>query len=114
MAAPAYRNTGTYDALVGATSVAAAIPTGSANDIIVVFLYVENADAVTPAAGYTEATNSPSPTGLPGTIRNHTFWKRATSADDAGGSATFSWTTSSYRVCSVSRYSGAVTSGDPW
>lgn len=115
MAAPVYGSTGTY--LAGNANTANLdVPDNVAvNDIVVVSLYIENTDNVTTIpSGFAEATNSPSPTGLPGTTRLHVFWKRATGADSTASTYDFGWTNSAYRVGTVSRYTGATTTGDPW
>jgi hypothetical protein len=114
VAPPTYRNSGSYVTGV-ANTIGVSVPAGAADDIIVASLYIENIDDLTTIpSGFAEAPDSPSPTGLPGTVRLHVLWKRATGADDDGGTYTFGWTNSTYRVGSASRYPGAIATGSPW
>lgn len=107
MAAPAFQTAGTLSG-VAATSALVPVPSGvAANDIIVVWLYKENANAVTPPSGFTQKASQ--------AATDHSaylFWKRATGADS--GTYSFSWTGSNWREADSLRISGCITTGDPF
>lgn len=107
-AVPELRAVGTYLTGVAGTSASMAVPAGvAADDIVLAFLYKENANAVTPPAGFTEFIT------VPATDHTlHGFWKRATGADS--GTYTFGWTTSNWREGFAVAYSNCVTSGNPY
>lgn len=113
MAAPAFGSAGTYLAGVsgGSTSAAFAVPSGvAANDIILVFLYKENTNAVTkPDATWNEIPTAPSTTAPQ---QHHAFWRRATAAD-TGTYGNFTWTGQVWREGVAIRITGAITSGSP-
>lgn len=114
MAPPVFGAAGTYLSGTAAATAPIAVPTGvTSGQIIVAFLYIESTVAITTVpSGFTECAASPiSATGL-GAHSVHAYWKRATGADS--GTYTFGWTGSIYREGVALRYTGAVTSGDPW
>lgn len=94
------------------SSAALAVPSGvAANDIIVVTLFVDGGSTtVTPPSGFVEAENSPV-IGA-GNHSLHVMWKRATGADTGTYTATLS--ASAYREGAAHRYTGVVTSGNPF
>lgn len=113
MVAPAFGSAGTYLAGVtgGSTTAAFAVPAGvAANDIILVFMYKENTNAITGMpTGFTEITTAPSTTAPQ---QHHVFWKRATGAD-TGTYGNFTWTGQVWREGVAIRITGAITSGSP-
>lgn len=102
--------------LTGSNSTAAsfAVPASvAANDVIVLPMYVEVAQTVTPSAGFAEAPNSP--VTIAGTQPHtlHVFWKRATGAD----SGTYAFTVAAglaWRTGAAMRITGCATSGSPF
>src|SRR6185503_13236354 len=115
MAAPAFGSAGTYYN-PGGTGTSAAIPVPAsvaANDIIEVHLYIESTATVTPPTGFTEKTpSSPISATGPGAHTHRIFWKRPTGADS--GTYSFTWTGAAYREGFALRFTGCVTSGDPY
>lgn len=111
MPLPVFGSAGTYG--VGtSTSVALVVPSGVAVDhVLFVHLSLESsgANTVTPPAGFTELTPTPSTTRSIHTL--HVFWKRATAADS--GTYTFTWSTSCYFEGLATRYTGCITTGTP-
>jgi hypothetical protein len=103
---------GTY--LTGTSTTApVAVPAGVvAGSIIIVPLYLQTSNAVTPPAGFTEATNSPVSVASPSLHFLRLFWKRATAADS--GTYTFTYGgVSIYREGVAIRFTGAFATGDP-
>lgn len=98
--------------LDGADSTTAAVPVPAgvaANDVILVHLYKDVSDTVTPPAGFTEITPAASVTAP---FNHHLFWKRASGADT--GTYSFGWTGSVlWRAAIATSYRGCVTSGSP-
>lgn len=114
MAVPVFGAAGTYLSGTGATTAAIAVPAGvTSGQIVLAFLYIESTTAITTVpSGFTECAASPiAATGL-GLHSLHVYWKRASGADS--GTYTFGWTGSIYREGVAERYTGCVTSGDPW
>jgi hypothetical protein len=115
MAAPAFGTSGTYGQTSGgnpATSIGLAVPASvAADDIIVAMIFLDGATAqtITAPTGFTEATDSPAQAANHG---GRVFWKRATGADS--GTYTFSWGTSQYAEGQAHRFTGAITTGDPF
>lgn len=104
---------GNLTSIVGASAATAAppVPAGAAaNDIMVVSLYKENTAAVTPPAGFTQKAALATSASAQGSL--YIFWKRCTGADS--GTYSFSWTGSAWREITVSRFTGRITSGDPF
>lgn len=114
MALPAYGSIGAE--LVAGTSTAANVPVPSgmaANEIALTFLYVETTQAVTPPSGHTAAFDSP--VVVTGTQAHnlHVFWHRATGSE----SGTYDYTIAAglaWRFGIALRFTGCVTSGDPF
>jgi hypothetical protein len=115
MAAPAFGTSGTYGQTSGgnpATSIGLAVPASvAADDVIVAVIFLDGATAqtITAPTGFTEATDSPAQADNHG---GRVFWKRATGADS--GTYTFSWGTSQYAEGQAHRFTGAITTGDPF
>lgn len=114
MALPVFGAAGTYLSGTGATTAPIAVPSGvTAGQIVIAVLYIESTVAITTVpAGFAECSASPiSATGL-GAHTLRVYWKRASGAD--AGTYTFGWTGSIYREGVALRYTGCVSSGDPW
>lgn len=112
---PAIGSVGTPLAGSGLTTADVPVPAGvAANDIILVFFYVDNVQAVTPPAGFTEATDSPVVmTSGVDKFDQRVYWKRATGAD--GGAYSFTIAAGLiYREAVAIRVTGCVTSGSPF
>lgn len=108
MAIPVWQS-GTTVTAAADTSAVVTLPSSIAvNDIVVVTLYKENTNAVTPAAGFTEKGTAPTTTAPQA---HHVFWKRMSGGES--GTVTFSWTGSVFRAASAHRITGCITSGDP-
>ena len=108
---PQFGSAGSH--LLGATASSAAVPVPSgvaAGDVILVHLYKQNTNAVTPPAGFTEIGTAQQTTGS--VISHHVFWKRATGADS--GTYSFTWTGSNWRAALATRYTGCVSTGNPY
>lgn len=88
------------------------MPAGSADDIILVSLHLENVNPVTPPSGFTLYGGAPVALASPG-YWHFLYWARATAADDAGGTYTFTWGTADWRAGIAARVPGCITSGDP-
>lgn len=104
-----YVGAGTYLTEASGTSAVLVPPATALNDIVIVFLYKENTNAVTPAAGFTEFSHN----ATTGTQDHDSYllWKRATASEPA--SHTFSWTTSNWRTGFVVAFRGCITTGSP-
>lgn len=110
MAAPAFGSVGTTLAGAFTSGAVVSVPASvAANDVILVFIYKENANAVTPPSGFTEAPDSPVVNSAPFNL--HVFWKRATAGDT--GTYSFTWSGAPWRSAVAVRYTGAITSGNP-
>ena len=109
MAAPVLQTSSTLTGANG-TSAVVTLPSGvTADDIIIVSIYKENTNAVTPPAGYAEIGTAPTTTAPQG---QYTFWFRA--AGGESGTVTFSWTGNVFRAAAAHRISGCTTSGNPY
>jgi hypothetical protein len=107
--APPVRQNGTNVTAANGASAVVTLPASiAANDVLVVSIYKENTNAVTPPAGWTEKGTAPTTTGPQA---QHTFWFRC--AGGESGTVTFSWTGSVFRAATCDRFSGCITSGDP-
>jgi hypothetical protein len=109
VAAPVWQSSTT---LTGSstTSAVVTLPASiAADDVVLIFLYKENAAAVTPPAGFTELLNVQTTTGVHGLW---VLWKRMAGGET--GTVTASWTGAAYRVAAAHRVTGCVTSGSPW
>lgn len=94
------------------TSAAIPVPAGmAANELALVFLYVETDAAITLPTGFTQAALAEN-NMVTKEHRLYLSWKRATGADT--GTYTFSWTGSAWRSGYAMRVSGAITTGDPF
>lgn len=112
MAVPGPGVAGTY--LTGVSNAAGnvAVPAGvAANHIILVFLYIESAQAITKPAEFTEAANSPIACTGASAHSQHVYWKRATAGDT--GTYAFSWSAAVWREMVAIRYAGCITTGTP-
>lgn len=108
--------------LTGSSSTTAAVPvppgvvgtTTDPGEVIVVVMYVENSQAVTPDTGFVHAGSSPvTNSSATKPIVLSVFWKRATGAD----SGTYAFTVAAglaWREGYALRYTGCVTSGNPF
>lgn len=115
--APTYQSTGTYGSSSGGvpqTSVACGVPSGVvADDIVVLTAYVSLDGGInpvaTPPAGFTAAENAPISAQF---NRNAVWWKRATGSES--GTYTISYDVATYSEAAAMRFSGCVTSGNPF
>lgn len=114
MAVPVFGAAGTYLSGTGATTAPIAVPSGvTSGQIVVAFLYIESTTTITTIpSGFTECSASPISATGPGAHTLRVYWKRAGGPDS--GAYTFGWSGSIYREGVAQRYTGAVTSGDPW
>lgn len=112
----AFGSAGTQPGNSNSTTIAVPVPSGvTFNDIIIVTMYVEDTEAVTPPSGFTAAPNSPVVNAAAGLYAHnlHIFWKRATAAD----SGTYSFTIAaglSWRQAHATRFTGVITYGNPF
>lgn len=92
------------------------VPAGVAvNDIILVFFYVQDVQAVTIPSGFSEAASSPAVMndGAGAAFNLRVYWKRATGTD--GGAYSFTIAAGlGYREAVAIRFTGCVTSGNPF
>ena len=109
MAAPALQTSTSLTGGNGTSAVVTLPASIAANDIIIVSIYKENTNAVTPPAGYAEIGTAPTTTAPQG---QYTFWYRA--AGGESGTVTFSWTGNVFRAAAAHRISGCITSGNPY
>jgi len=120
VAAPAFSAIGGI--LTGSSSTTASVPvptgvTGVATtpgELVVVYIYVENSQAVTPSAGFVHAGSSPvtNPSATKPIVLN-VFWKRPTAAD----TGTYAFTVASglvWREGYAVRYTGCISTGNPF
>lgn len=113
MAAPAFGTIGTH--INGSSGTASfAVPASvAANDIIVIPIFLDSTATITAmASGFAHAADSPATVVGGGGHSLAVVWKRATGADS--GTYDFTLSATAYRAGSAARYTGAVTSGDPW
>ncbi len=112
MVLPAFGAAGTYlSAGSFGTSAAVPVPSGvAAGHVILVDLYVETSNAVTPPSGFTEIPTAAST--MPSGQVHRQFWKRATGAD--AGTYTFTWIGSTHYDAVAVRYTGVVATGTPY
>jgi len=92
-----------------------AVPSGvAANDIVVVTAFIDSTGSITGLpAGFANVAGSPViQVTAPGNHRMYVAWKRASGAD--AGTYDFTLSGSVYRNVQAIRYTGAITSGDPW
>jgi hypothetical protein len=111
MAAPVWASAGTY--LSGtASTLNVAVPSGVvADSVVTVTAFLDSTTTVTAApSGFTQCTASPA--DIAANHRLVKYWKRATGADS--GTYDFTLSGSAYRNAVAERYSGCVTTGDPW
>jgi hypothetical protein len=110
MASPTFGAAGTYLSGTTSTTAAIAVPTGAAADeVMLAFIYIESTTAITPPSGFTLVDRA-SNTGA-GANDLAVYWKRCTGADSGTYSFSFS---SSYREAACCRFSGCITSGNPY
>lgn len=114
MAAPVFGSIGTY-LETSSASPAFAVPSGvAANDVIVISFFLDSTTTISALpSGFAEAGNSPiaRPSGG-GAHTLHVVWKRATGAD--AGTYGFTLSGSTFVAGAALRYTGCVTSGNPW
>lgn len=118
MAAPAFGSAGTQFGGVDATP-NIDIPAGvAADDIIVVTMFIDDGATVTGLpSGFAHTADSPVAVSATDPSRSHSqaiMWKRATGADSDAGTYDFTISSAVYADGQAIRYTGAVTSGDPW
>lgn len=114
MAAPAFGTAGTHIASSSASASFAVPASVAADDIIIIPIFIDGSTVTISAmaSGFGHATGSPI-TNTSGA--GHTLavvWKRATGADT--GTYDFTLSGSTYRAGKALRYTGAITSGDPF
>lgn len=112
MAAPTYGSIGDY--LTGASAASAVVDAPASiatGDIILVFLYKENAAAVTPASGFTLIGTAANTASASQDQWSYAFWKRATGSEPS--TYTFSWTGSTWRAAVAVRVVDSAPSGSP-
>lgn len=111
---PAFGSAGTQ--LQGtAADMNVAVPAGVANnDIVVVTAFIDSNPTVNAlAAGFANANGSPIfNNAVSGNHRLYVLWKRASGAD--AGTYDFGLSAPTYRNAMAIRYTGCITSGDPW
>lgn len=114
MALPAYAATGTSSGGGNGTTCNIPVPTGVADKhVILAFLYVETTQAVTPAAGFLEAPDSPVVVTGAHAHDMHIYWKRAT----AGDTGNYAFTVAAglaWRLGVALRFTGVVETGNPF
>lgn len=114
MAAPAFGSVGTSSGGGSGTTCNVPVPASVASGhVIIVALYVETTQAVTPPSGFTEAIDSPAVVTGAHAHDLHIYWKRATGAD----SGNYSFTIASglaWRLGRALRFTGVVSSGYPF
>lgn len=110
MASPAFGSAGTYLSGASSTTAAFAVPASvAANDVIIVTYYSEDTTGtVTAPGGFAVKTD----TIVTGNHRLVIAWKRASGADT--GTYSFTTTNAAWREGGAVRYTGVVTSGDPF
>lgn len=112
--APTWGVAGTQLTAGSSTTAAVPVPAGVvAGSVILVWMYVETTQAVTPPAGFAEAPSSPVVVTGASAHDEHVFWKRATAAD----SGTYSFTIAAglaWRFAIAARFDGCVTAGSPF
>lgn len=117
MALPLFASVGTSSGGGSGTACSIPVPSGvAAGHLIVVVLYVETTQAVTPPAGAGTWSEAPdSPVVVTGTHAHdmRIFWKRATTGDT--GSYAFTIAAGlAWRMGVALRFTGVVASGSPW
>src|SRR6478752_4047495 len=120
MAAPTFGAVGGILTGSSSTTASVPIPTGvvgtgtDPGEIILVIMYVENSQAVTPSSGFAHAGSSPvTNSSATKPIVLSVFWKRASGTES--GTYAFSVASGlSWREGYALRYTGCVASGDPW
>lgn len=115
MAAPTFGVAGTAPA--GPTNSLACnvpVPAGVvANSLVIIPMYVETTQAVTPPAGWVEAPDAPIVVTGTDAQNFHMFWHRATAPE----SGTYNFTLASgiaFRSAIALRFDGVITSGTPF
>lgn len=114
MAAPAFGAIGAQLQTNPGSTSSVAVPAGVvALDIIVVAMFVDGTATVSGLpSGFAHATGSPMTVTGTGAHSQVVAWKRASGADS--GTYDFTVTSAGYVNAAASRYTGAVTTGDPW
>jgi hypothetical protein len=89
------------------------------NEIALVFIHAQpnTHGTITPASGFTEAGSSPALNTNGQNLAWHAYWKRQTSATGAGettGTYGFSFASVGWREAFALRYTGCITTGDPF
>ena len=107
MVSPAFGAAGTYLSGTVSTSANIAVPAGTAaNEVVLAFIYLESSGSITPPAGFSLVDRA--------TTSNHdlaVYWKRCTGTD----AGTYNFTIpSTYREASAVRFTGCITSGNPY
>jgi hypothetical protein len=116
VAAPAFGSLGTLLGASGATPAFAVPASVAADDIIVVAAFLDGAVSVTAMpSGFAHAAGSPLAVASGGGFGEHSLvvmWKRATAGDT--GTYDFTLSGSAFVYGNAVRYTGAITTGDPW
>jgi hypothetical protein len=115
MASPAFGTAGTQ--LQGsASTMNVDVPDSvAAGDIVVVTAFIDTSVTVTGlATDFVQAPDSPVAVEGGANHRLYVMWKRATGADSTAGTYDFTLSASVYRNAQAIRYTGAISSGDPW
>jgi hypothetical protein len=114
MAGPAFGTLGTSSGGGSGTTCTIPVPASvAAGDIIVVFIYIETTQAVTPDTGFTQAPDSPVVVTGSHAHDLRVYWKRATAAD--AGNYTFTIAAGlAWRMGFALRFTGCISYGDPW
>lgn len=114
MVLPAFGAAGASSGGGSGTTCTIPIPTGVvAKSVILVFLYVETTQAVTPDTGFLAASNSPVVVTGAHAHDLHVFWKRSTGAESGNYSFTIA-AGLAWRMGVATRFNGCVETGVPF
>lgn len=112
--APAFGSLGTSSGGGSGTTCNVPVPSGVvADSVVLVFMYVETTQAVTPPAGFTEAPDSPVVVTGSQAHNLRVYWKRATGSDSGNYAFTIA-AGLAWRMAVAVRFTGCVTSGNPF
>ena len=92
------------------------VPTGVvAGSFVMIYLFEDPNNAVTPSSGFTEATGSPvTNSSATKPHRLHVYWKRATTTESGVYSFTVNATGLDWRQGWAVRYDGVIATGNPF
>src|SRR5262245_5623154 len=118
MAAPAFGTAGTQVQTTASTMNVDVPDSVAAGDIIVVTVFIEttggDATVTGLATDFAQAPDSPVTVSGGNNHKTYVMWKRATGADSTAGTYDFTLSASKYHNAQAIRYTGAISSGDPW